>query len=408
MPRTRPVPWGTLAAIDLHDCDRAALADPEVIRRFVPAVIDAIGMRAHGPLHLERFGDGDLEGWSAMQFIETSSVTLHADEVYGRCFVDVFSCKPFDGHLAAAIAVAVLRWPTLRPGAGAMSGAAPIAGPRSGRGMSLAADPSGGPFASFEHDWAPRTYLVEYFSDVEPDEHAAIAFFRQAMRHVEPGEPMLFFGAGPTLSGVFLAAPHASEIHLADYLPANLREVRRWRDDDPDAHDWTPFVRYTLRCEGIADPTPSQVRARERLTRQRITRLLRCDVRQPDPLGPGGQPAYATVVSPFCADSITDDRAAWRTYLRRIAGLVRPGGALLLAALHRAAWYQVGGLRFPSADIDADDIRDVLEPAFEVADIQTRPVPGCVALGYSGIVLARAHRVRPDPSRLCSGRLELV
>jgi len=106
VPRTRPVPWGTLAAIDLHDCDRAALADPEVIRRFVPAVIDAIGMRAHGPLHLERFGDGDLEGWSAMQFIETSSVTLHADEVYGRCFVDVFSCKPFDGHLAAAIAVA--------------------------------------------------------------------------------------------------------------------------------------------------------------------------------------------------------------------------------------------------------------------------------------------------------------
>ena len=98
-------PWGTLAAIDLHGCDRGRLEDPETIRRFIPAVIDAIGMRPHGPLMLDRFGDGELEGWSAMQFIETSSITVHADEACGRCFVDVFSCRPFDADLAASVAV---------------------------------------------------------------------------------------------------------------------------------------------------------------------------------------------------------------------------------------------------------------------------------------------------------------
>ena len=98
-------PWGMLAAIDLHGCEFAPLADPDCIRAFVPAVIDSIGMRAHGPLLLERFGDGDLEGWSAMQFIETSSITIHADEVSGRCFVDVFSCRPFDPEQAATVAV---------------------------------------------------------------------------------------------------------------------------------------------------------------------------------------------------------------------------------------------------------------------------------------------------------------
>jgi S-adenosylmethionine decarboxylase len=98
-------PWGVLAAIDLHGCKQARLADPDTIRRFVPAVIEAIGMRAHGQLLLERFGDGELEGWSALQFIETSSITVHADEVVGRCFVDVFSCRPFDAFKAAEIAV---------------------------------------------------------------------------------------------------------------------------------------------------------------------------------------------------------------------------------------------------------------------------------------------------------------
>lgn len=97
-------PWGMMAVIDLRDCDRERLADPDTIRRFVPDVTEAIEMRPYGPLHIERFGQGELEGWSAMQFIETSSLTIHADEFSGRCYVDVFSCKAFDPELAAAIA----------------------------------------------------------------------------------------------------------------------------------------------------------------------------------------------------------------------------------------------------------------------------------------------------------------
>jgi len=97
--------WGLLAAIDLQGCNRSHLADPDRIRRFVACVIDAIGMRAHGPLALDRFGDGDLEGWSAMQFIETSSITVHADEVSARCYVDVFSCRAFEPADAARVAV---------------------------------------------------------------------------------------------------------------------------------------------------------------------------------------------------------------------------------------------------------------------------------------------------------------
>jgi S-adenosylmethionine/arginine decarboxylase-like enzyme len=108
------MPWGMMAVIDLHDCDRAQLADPDAIRRFVPDVIEAIDMVAHGPLRLERFGECELEGWSAMQFIETSSLTIHADEFSGRCYVDLFSCKAFEPELAAAIAVKHFGgWPKL-------------------------------------------------------------------------------------------------------------------------------------------------------------------------------------------------------------------------------------------------------------------------------------------------------
>jgi S-adenosylmethionine/arginine decarboxylase-like enzyme len=97
--------WGARAAVDLRDCDLEALSDPRKIEGFIGELIPALGMEAHGDLQMGRFGDGDLEGWSAMQFIKTSTVTVHADEVGGRCFIDIFSCKSFVAEDAARIAV---------------------------------------------------------------------------------------------------------------------------------------------------------------------------------------------------------------------------------------------------------------------------------------------------------------
>jgi hypothetical protein len=71
----------------------------------------------------------------------------------------------------------------------------------------------------------PEEYLAEYYHEVKPDELQTIAFLVAAMEQVEPGEPILLFGVGPTLHHVFLAAGKASEIHLADYLQTNLDEI---------------------------------------------------------------------------------------------------------------------------------------------------------------------------------------
>jgi hypothetical protein len=244
--------------------------------------------------------------------------------------------------------------------------------------------------ASFDTDWVPGEYLAEYYSEVEPDERQTIAYFVDAMKHAEPGQPILFFGVGPTLHHVFLAASTASEIHLADYLPANLAEIERWMARDPGAHDWRPFVRYTLECEGVAAPSEEEITHREELTRAKITRLLHGDARRPEPVAS----RYGTVVSAYCADSATDDRATWKTFMEHISSMVRPGGVFVTSALRRCRFYLVGGKRFPSANVDENDIRAVLEPAFEPASgsIEVRELAEHASQGYSGIVLAWARR----------------
>ncbi|MFC7534616.1 hypothetical protein [Actinoplanes sp. GCM10030250] len=54
--------------------------------------------------------------------------------------------------------------------------------------------------------------------------------------------------------------------------------MQRWIDRAPGAHDWRPFVRYTLQCEGNTRPADDEVTAREDLTRTKITTLVRVDL----------------------------------------------------------------------------------------------------------------------------------
>jgi hypothetical protein len=255
-------------------------------------------------------------------------------------------------------------------------------------------------------EWDPADYLADYFSEVQEDELATIRYFVDQMRGVVPG-PVLGFGCGPTLHHIFLTAPRITELYLADYLPRNLEQIDRWRRRAPGAHDWTPFVRYTLMCETGREADNEAVAARTEQIRQGISALVTADAGLTDPLGPAFRGRFAVVLSPYCADSATDDKAVWRRYSRNIATLVRPGGLMLTAALRRCRRYRVGHRSFPSADVDEHHLRSILEQDFSPATIQVdvREVPGHQAQGYTGILLARAQKPgAADPGAGAVGR----
>ncbi len=97
--------WGLLASIDLHACDPELIRNPEAIREFIHTLCARIDMVRHGECHIERFGDGTLEGYSVFQFIETSCVSAHFDEkLTNATYLDIFSCKYFNPFEASEYA----------------------------------------------------------------------------------------------------------------------------------------------------------------------------------------------------------------------------------------------------------------------------------------------------------------
>jgi hypothetical protein len=183
-----------------------------------------------------------------------------------------------------------------------------------------------------------------------------------------------------------------TDLYLADYLPRNLAEIDRWIRRDPNAHNWDPFVRYTLLCESGQEPTDEMVSARSEAVRSGVTGLLEADAGLTDPLGPEFRGTFATVLSPYCADSATDDKAVWARFSRNIASLVRPGGLMLTSSLRHCRQYRIGDRYFPAADIDESEVTAILKEDFvpDSIEVEVREVPEHRKQGYTGVILARS------------------
>lgn len=93
--------WGLSASIDLHGCNPEFIRSPEKIQEFVIKLCDHIKMMRFGDTIIQRLGKAHLGGYSMFQFIETSSITAHFEEIENRAFIDIFSCRRFDADKAA-------------------------------------------------------------------------------------------------------------------------------------------------------------------------------------------------------------------------------------------------------------------------------------------------------------------
>ena len=102
----RPLSYGQEMILDLHGCDRS-LFTRKAITRYFKQLCELLDMKRHD-LHFWEFdtpsarliAPAHLAGISAVQFIATSNVTLHALDKVKAVYINVFSCRQFNTHRA--------------------------------------------------------------------------------------------------------------------------------------------------------------------------------------------------------------------------------------------------------------------------------------------------------------------
>ena len=99
--------YGKELILDIHECDISTFTR-ESIEKYCKELCKLIDM-VPCELHFWDFEDDPdgyaeapdhIKGMSAIQFITTSNITIHTLDVLKKVFVNIFTCKDFDGITA--------------------------------------------------------------------------------------------------------------------------------------------------------------------------------------------------------------------------------------------------------------------------------------------------------------------
>lgn len=103
--------YGYHLVLDIEECDPGLIDNPHVIRAWLrgaangaPGLVQRIDMVPHGEPHIETFAHDDpvTAGYTAVQLIQTSSITAHFSPYLRTAHVDVLSCRWFPPAVALA------------------------------------------------------------------------------------------------------------------------------------------------------------------------------------------------------------------------------------------------------------------------------------------------------------------
>ena len=94
-------PFGTHLILDADDC-QGKINDRKHIQSFIDTLVKEMGMKKVGETIFEYFEDNDynrerdIVGYSVVQIISLSNITIHINEISKTVYLDVFTCGDFD------------------------------------------------------------------------------------------------------------------------------------------------------------------------------------------------------------------------------------------------------------------------------------------------------------------------
>ena len=242
-----------------------------------------------------------------------------------------------------------------------------------------------------------RAYLDTYFGRVDPDEQIIINFLAKEYKKIKGKPQMLDLGTGPCIHHVLPAVPYVSGIVMADYLADNLCELKKWKDDIKNAHNWNPFTKLTLKLEGVI-PNKKNLAERERSLRLKIGEITYANVLKNNPIN--SKKKFAVIGFFYCAETAASSKREWELILNRVGKMVSSKGMLIMCSVENASFYIIhdslkGERKIPCVRINKRDFLRVLpKMGFDLSNtvIKSRKVSGMEKEGIRRIIVVSAKK----------------
>ncbi|PKU35033.1 nicotinamide n-methyltransferase [Limosa lapponica baueri] len=207
------------------------------------------------------------------------------------------------------------------------------------------------------------------------------------------GETLIDVGCGPTIYQLLSACEHFQEIIALDYTDQNRRELEKWLKKEQGAFDWRPVVEYVCELEGEREKWAEK----EEKLRQKVRQVLKCDVTKANPTDPVSLPPADCVVSTLCLEAACKDLATFRSALRNVGALLKPGGHLVMVTVLRETYYAFNNMVFSCLHLEKNVVEEAVEGAgFDVRFSEVQPCPpGAVCADCEAVLSLVARKRAP-------------
>ncbi|KAM4691841.1 nicotinamide N-methyltransferase-like [Rhinophrynus dorsalis] len=217
----------------------------------------------------------------------------------------------------------------------------------------------------FQKWFNPKIYL-DTFMHLEPGTigNTFVTFFLKQLADIfnsgkVKGKTLIDIGAGPCIYQQLSACEAFKEIIVTDLIDRNREEYEKWLKKKPDAFDWSKVVKHVCRLEGDRKTWTEK----EEQLRKTITKVLKCDVLQRNPVDPVVLPQVDCVLCSLCLEGASKDFETYIAVLKNITSLLKPGGHLVMCGTLGCTFYTVGKVRFTPLTTNEEFLRGALNVA---------------------------------------------
>nr|XP_060643404.1 nicotinamide N-methyltransferase-like [Anolis sagrei ordinatus] len=220
---------------------------------------------------------------------------------------------------------------------------------------------------AYRQHFSPKDYLsmhLPFGSGSAPGCEALFSFVLEKLHQAFlpsgiQGDTLIDIGSGPSIYQLLSACESFKEIIASDFLEQNREEMQKWLKKDPEAFDWSPIVKYVCQLEGNRE---KWVEKEEKL-RRTVKQVLKCDVTLANPFHPLVVPPADCVLSTLCLEAACQDLPTYRSAVRNVGSLVKPGGHLVFAVVTEETFYMVGPHRFSCLYLTKDRVEEAVKEA---------------------------------------------
>ena len=208
---------------------------------------------------------------------------------------------------------------------------------------------------------------------------------------------LLEFGGGPVITSLISAVPYIDQITFAAYAENERKEIKLWKNREEGAHDWSSHFKHVVNeVEHIAGD--DAWREREKLLRKRITSIIPCDIFSDSPLLVKQEP-FEIVTTSLCLEAACKTHPEYKEAIKKLVGLLKLGGFLLMFIVERQTFYVIGGKKWFCLYLTLEQVKEALVEAGTVILVAERdPAPmeqiqNPVVSDYKALVFVAAQKV---------------